>query len=245
LGSTRFFTTDAATSDEAGGPPRITRRNNFGLSLDQTGSGGETARQRKTREKKKADDEITGVDFDAEWNMQEDYPEVGTDNLLAQLNDSIRVSGNARERKSSGLGPPEPKLVQMNRDEYNRASDRGSRKRAVAQVYIKEGSGEHFVNGIPYTEYFPHLTQRRVFVDPFAVVDRLGQFDVWASVKGGGWTGQSGAIGLGIARALQNFDPAFRPKLRKEGLLTVDIRKVERKKFGRKKARKMKQWVKR
>ena len=125
------------------------------------------------------------------------------------------------------------------------ASDRGIRKAAVAQVYVKPGTGEHYVNGIPYVDYFPNITQRAAFVDPFLAINRIGEFDVWASVKGGGFTGQSGAIRLGIARALQKFDPSFRPGLRKGGYLTVDNRKVERKKPGRKKARKLKQWVKR
>jgi small subunit ribosomal protein S9 len=190
-------------------------------------------------------DSTIGVDMDSDWNLKHDFPNVPADNLLEALNESYARDGTKRKRRSSGLGPPEPKVVIEDRDEYGRAFAKGTRKKAVAEVYIKKGNGEHFINGKPYTEYFPHLSLRRVFVDPFMAVDKLGEFDVYATVKGGGFTGQSGAIQLGISRALQKFDPLFRPPLRKGGFLTVDARRVERKKPGRKKARKLKQWVKR
>jgi small subunit ribosomal protein S9 len=244
--SSRSFaktTKEKGTSANASKKEGREKRNPLlGISFDQ----GAIHERRARNKAALTDDDTTktaGVDFDGDWNLRTETGVV-TDPALEELNQAFKLVGGKRKRNGTGIIPI-AKVVEQDKDEYDRANAKGIRKSAVAQVYVKRGSGEHYVNGIPYVDYFPNITQRAVFVDPFIAIDKLGEFDVWASVKGGGFTGQSGAIRLGIARALQKFDPYFRGGLRKEGFLTVDNRKVERKKPGRKKARKLKQWVKR
>lgn len=122
---------------------------------------------------------------------------------------------------------------------------KGGRKNSTAFATVKPGTGKMFVNGIPYTEYFPSFTQRAELGMPFYVTGTVSQFDVMLNVKGGGLTGQSGAACHAISNALQNFEPQFRPALKVNGLLKRDPRVVERKHAGRKKARKSFAWVKR
>jgi small subunit ribosomal protein S9 len=112
-------------------------------------------------------------------------------------------------------------------------------------VWIAPGSGTVIINRMPHVDYFHRLAHRGWLLEPFLATNTLGQFDVFAITKGGGLSGQAGAIKLGIARALLAFDPTLRPPLKKEGLLTRDPRRVERKKIGRKKARKGFTFVKR
>jgi small subunit ribosomal protein S9 len=130
-------------------------------------------------------------------------------------------------------------------DEHGRAYATGRRKNAVARVWIKPGSGKVTVNGRDQSIYFARQTQRLVLNQPFLISDRVGHFDVICTVKGGGLSGQAGAVRHGISRALENFDPALRPALKKAGMLTRDARVVERKKIGKHKARRSKQWAKR
>ena len=134
-------------------------------------------------------------------------------------------------------------------DEAGRAHGIGRRKTAVAMVWIKEvteGTGKFYVNKKPMADYF----QSKDFfkdhaIQPFVATGTLGRFDVVCHAAGGGLGGQSGAVRLGLSRALQNFNPEFRPVLKSQRLLTRDGRMVERKKPGQKKARKKFQWVKR
>lgn len=121
----------------------------------------------------------------------------------------------------------------------------GRRKTAVARVILTEGSGSITVNGRDSKEYFPILTQQFKLRQPFKLTDTDGKFDVVATIDGGGITGQVEAVRLGIARALVKLDPEHKPKLKAEDLMTRDPRAVERKKFGRKKARKRFQFSKR
>ncbi len=114
----------------------------------------------------------------------------------------------------------------------------------VARVWLKLGSGQVLVNQKPLHEYFNPL-QRREIVQAFEASGTAGQYDVWCTVKGGGVSGQAGAVRLGIARALECHTPELRPLLSRAGMLTRDSRRVERKKPGQKKARKKFQWVKR
>lgn len=130
-------------------------------------------------------------------------------------------------------------------DAQGRAYATGRRKDAVARVWIKPGRGVVMVNGRDQTVYFARQTQRLVLNQPFLIVNRVGHFDVMCTVKGGGLSGQAGAVRLGIARALQYFDPELRGALKKAGMLTRDARVVERKKIGLHKARRSKQWAKR
>ncbi|MDX9751884.1 MAG: 30S ribosomal protein S9 [Flavobacteriales bacterium] len=121
----------------------------------------------------------------------------------------------------------------------------GRRKTAVARVTLTPGSGEVFVNGREGKEYFPVTVQQFKIVQPFKLTGTEGQYDVTARIHGGGITGQVEALRLGIARALVAIDAEHKPKLKAEDLMTRDPRAVERKKFGRKKARKRFQFSKR
>ncbi|MBN1794660.1 MAG: 30S ribosomal protein S9 [Candidatus Omnitrophica bacterium] len=121
----------------------------------------------------------------------------------------------------------------------------GRRKEAVARVYLHKGSGDIKVNGRPLEEYFTRDDHVSLIKEPFKTTGTAGKFDVKTFVKGGGITGQAGAICHGIARALLRVDDSFRGVLRKKGLLTRDPRMKERKKYGRKKARKQFQFSKR
>lgn len=135
---------------------------------------------------------------------------------------------------------PEPKL-----DALGRAYGTGRRKDAVARVWVKPGKGQVIVNGKTQDDYFKRATQRLVLNQPFLITGRVGEFDVMCTVKGGGLSGQAGAVRHGISRALVNFDPELRGELKKAGMLTRDSRMVERKKVGKHKARRSKQWAKR
>jgi small subunit ribosomal protein S9 len=121
----------------------------------------------------------------------------------------------------------------------------GRRKSAVARAYVKPGSGSFTVNGEPLETYLPRATDRLIASQAQAALDLSASLDVDVKVKGGGSTGQAGAIRLAIARALLKFDETFRKVLKAAGLLTRDARRVERKKVGQPKARKKKQFSKR
>lgn len=121
----------------------------------------------------------------------------------------------------------------------------GRRKEAVARVIVTQGTGRVVVNERPLEDYFPSERLIKDVLKPFTVCQCMGKFDVTASVRGGGVSGQAGAVRLGIARALVTIDPSLRPILRKDGLLTRDPRMVERKKYGRPGARKRFQFSKR
>ena len=121
----------------------------------------------------------------------------------------------------------------------------GRRKSSVARVYIQRGKGEWKINGRGLADYFPRPAYQVIVEKPFQVTETVGEYDVLVNVKGGGLTGQAGAIRLGIARALLVEDEDRRVLLRREGLLTRDPRRVERKKYGQPKARKRFQFSKR
>ncbi|MBI5100805.1 MAG: 30S ribosomal protein S9 [Nitrospirae bacterium] len=121
----------------------------------------------------------------------------------------------------------------------------GRRKTSIAQVNITPGTGKITVNKKPIDTYFPRETLRMIIRQPFELIGATGKHDTTASVKGGGATGQAGAVRLGISRALIKMDSDLRLKLKKEGFLTRDPREVERKKYGLKGARKRFQFSKR
>jgi small subunit ribosomal protein S9 len=121
----------------------------------------------------------------------------------------------------------------------------GRRKTSIARVILSPGSGEVIVNGREGKEYFPTSIQQHKIHQPFKLTDTVGKYDVTATIDGGGITGQVEALRLGIARALVKIDAEHKPKLKTENLMTRDPRAVERKKFGRKKARKRYQFSKR
>lgn len=121
----------------------------------------------------------------------------------------------------------------------------GRRKTAVARIYVSKGKGEVIVNDKDYKIFFPSPILQKTLVDPFEVVNEMGNFDVKVNVRGGGISGQAEAIRLAIARALVEYNEENRPPLKAKGYLTRDPRMVERKKFGQKKARKRFQFSKR
>ena len=130
-------------------------------------------------------------------------------------------------------------------DELGRAYGTGRRKSAVARVWIKPGSGKITVNGKDETEYFARPVLRMIIAQPLEVANRRGEFDVICTVKGSGLSGQAGAVRHGISRALVAYEPTLRPVLKPFGFMTRDPRVVERKKYGRAKARRSFQFSKR
>jgi len=135
---------------------------------------------------------------------------------------------------------PEPKI-----DELGRTYATGKRKDAVARVWIKPGTGQLTVNGRTGETYFARPVLRMVLSQPFQVTDRIGQYDIVCTVAGGGLSGQAGAVRHGISKALTYFEPGLRPTLKQGGFLTRDSRIVERKKYGKAKARRSFQFSKR
>jgi len=136
--------------------------------------------------------------------------------------------------------PAKPKL-----DAKGRAYATGKRKNAIARVWLKPGNGKITVNGRDSPVYFARPVLRMLINQPFGVVNRAGQYDVVCSVSGGGLSGQAGALRHGISKALTCYEPALRPLLKQGGFLTRDSRVVERKKYGRAKARRSFQFSKR
>ena len=130
-------------------------------------------------------------------------------------------------------------------DKLGRAYATGKRKNAVARVWIKPGKGTTTVNGRTLEVYFARPVLRMILQQPLVVASRLGQYDLSITVAGGGLSGQAGAVRHGLAKALTYFEPELRPALKHEGFLTRDARVVERKKYGRKKARRSFQFSKR
>lgn len=130
-------------------------------------------------------------------------------------------------------------------DKFGRAYGTGRRKDATARVWIKRGSGKISVNGKTLEQYFARPVLRMIVNQPFVTLASENKFDVVVTVLGGGLSGQAGAVRHGISRALDAYDPSFRPALRKGGFMTRDSRVVERKKYGRAKARRSFQFSKR
>ena len=139
----------------------------------------------------------------------------------------------------------EPEALEPKIDAQGRSYATGKRKNAVARVWIKPGSGRLAVNGREGDDYFARPVLRMVINQPFDAVNRRDQFDVHCTVKGGGLSGQAGAVRHGISKALTLFEPGLRPVLKKGGFLTRDPRVVERKKYGKAKARRSFQFSKR
>lgn len=140
----------------------------------------------------------------------------------------------------------EEKVVRKaNKDKLGRAYATGKRKDAVARVWVKPGKGVVTINGKDMEQYFARPVLKMIINQPFEVTNRVNEFDVVCTVKGGGLSGQAGAIKHGIAKALNDFEPELRAALKQAGFLTRDDRTVERKKYGRAKARRSYQFSKR
>ena len=136
-------------------------------------------------------------------------------------------------------------LREQDLDKYGRAYATGRRKDAVARVWLKPGTGKITINGRDQEVYFARPTLRLVINQPFGVADRAGAYDVICTVKGGGLSGQAGAVKHGISQALTRYEPILRAPVKAAGFLTRDSRTVERKKYGRAKARRSFQFSKR
>ncbi|HEY1736234.1 MAG TPA: 30S ribosomal protein S9 [Methylovirgula sp.] len=130
-------------------------------------------------------------------------------------------------------------------DKFGRAYATGKRKNAVARVWIKPGSGKITINDRAFEVYFARPVLRMILQQPLGVTKRMGQYDLVVSVAGGGLSGQAGAVRHGLSKALCHYEPDLRPTLKREGFLTRDSRVVERKKYGKRKARRSFQFSKR
>ncbi len=157
---------------------------------------------------------------------------------LEDLKDVMADGGAPTAAEPEAL--PEPTI-----DEHGRAYATGKRKNAIARVWIKPGNGKIVVNGREQETYFARPVLRMLLQQPFEVAGRKDQYDVKATVKGGGLSGQAGAVRHGISKALTLFEPGLRKALKSGGFLTRDSRVVERKKYGRAKARRSFQFSKR
>ncbi len=140
---------------------------------------------------------------------------------------------------------PEAPVHVQKIDAQGRAYATGKRKDAVARVWIKPGPGQITVNQRPVDVYFARPVLRMILQQPLQVANRIGQYDITVTVDGGGLSGQAGAVRHGLAKALTYYEPELRGPLKKEGFLTRDPRVVERKKYGKKKARRSFQFSKR
>ncbi|MCB2013994.1 MAG: 30S ribosomal protein S9 [Sphingobium sp.] len=161
------------------------------------------------------------------------------------LSDLGEIADGATEAAEAPPVAVEAPLREQELDKQGRAYATGRRKDAVARVWVKPGTGKVTVNGRDQEVYFARPTLRLIINQPFSITDREGQYDVVATVKGGGLSGQAGAVKHGISQALTKYEPALRSAVKKEGFLTRDSRTVERKKYGRAKARRSFQFSKR
>jgi small subunit ribosomal protein S9 len=151
-----------------------------------------------------------------------------------------------QDLKSATAAPaPEAPVHVQKIDKYGRAYATGKRKNAVARVWIKPGAGKVTVNGRELDVYFARPVLRMIVQQPLGIAQRVDQYDITVTVAGGGLSGQAGAVRHGLSKALTYYEPGLRPALKKEGFLTRDSRVVERKKYGKRKARRSFQFSKR
>ncbi|MCP9221867.1 30S ribosomal protein S9 [Erythrobacter sp. LQ02-29] len=155
------------------------------------------------------------------------------------------MAGDTPDADAAAVAQSTAPLREQELDKQGRAYATGRRKDATARVWLKPGKGQIIVNGKDQEAYFARPTLRLIIDQPFAITDRQGQYDVVATVKGGGLSGQAGAVKHGISQALAKYEPALRSTVKAAGFLTRDSRVVERKKYGRAKARRSFQFSKR
>ena len=165
---------------------------------------------------------------------------------VTDLSDLKDIAGDAPAADAAEIAQnPAAPLREQELDAQGRAYATGRRKDAKARVWIKPGTGKITVNGRDQEVYFARPTLRLIIDQPFAITARQGQYDVVATVKGGGLSGQAGAVKHGISQALAKYEPELRATVKAAGFLTRDSRVVERKKYGRAKARRSFQFSKR
>ena len=165
---------------------------------------------------------------------------------VSDLSDLKDIAGDAPAADAAEIAQnPAAPLREQELDAQGRAYATGRRKDAVARVWLKPGTGKVTVNGRDQEVYFARPTLRLIINQPFAITEREGQYDIVATVRGGGLSGQAGAVKHGISQALTKYEPALRSTVKAAGFLTRDSRVVERKKYGRAKARRSFQFSKR
>ena len=165
---------------------------------------------------------------------------------VTDLADLGAIAGDAPDADAKAIANnPATPLREQELDQQGRAYATGRRKDAVARVWVKPGKGTITVNGKDQEIYFARPTLRLILDQPFAITERQGQYDVVATVRGGGLSGQAGAVKHGISQALSKYEPELRGTVKAAGFLTRDSRVVERKKYGKAKARKSFQFSKR
>ena len=185
----------------------------------------------------------TAPETKAETEAAPAAPATETVSDLADLKD---IAGDTADADAAAIAAqPAAPLREQELDQYGRAYATGRRKDATARVWLKPGKGKIIVNGREQEVYFARPTLRLVINQPFAITEREGQYDVIATVRGGGLSGQAGAVKHGISQALTKYEPALRSTVKSAGFLTRDSRVVERKKYGRAKARRSFQFSKR
>ncbi len=168
----------------------------------------------------------------------------GTTRTLADLRDMLAQQATATAPGTAPESTDQPRR-EPRRDALGRSYATGRRKNAVARVWIRPGKGDIVVNNKKVVQYFARPVLRMLITQPFLVADRYNQFDVFCTVTGGGLSGQAGAVRHGISRALTHYEPELRGILKVAGFLTRDPRVVERKKYGKMKARRSFQFSKR
>jgi len=203
---------------------------------DLTNPEAEKAEEKKPAAKKATKKAATKADAKVEEVVEAAAETAAVETVEAEVEAEVEIETPVIE---------EAPLREQELDQYGRAYATGRRKDAVARVWLKPGSGKIMVNGRDQEVYFARPTQRLVINQPFGITDRVGQYDVVATVKGGGLSGQAGAVLHGIAQALSRYEPALRTTVKRAGFLTRDSRVVERKKYGRAKARRSFQFSKR
>lgn len=171
-----------------------------------------------------------------------DETTTSTEESITESESQLDIGSQA---EPDDAGPVPAAMLRGRVDKFGVAMGTGRRKTAVARVRISDGDGKLTINGREMTEYFPRERDQQLIRGPLKATDTLGKVDIWVRVNGGGTTGQTGAVLLGIARALQVKDPDLHSKLSEGGYLTRDGRMVERKKYGFKKARRSFQFSKR
>ena len=181
----------------------------------------------------------------AEDAKAEEKPAEAKAESVSDLADLGNIAGDAPEGDAAAIAASTAPLREQELDKQGRAYATGRRKDAVARVWIKPGKGKVTVNGKEQEVYFARPTLRLIINQPFAITEREGQYDVVATVRGGGLSGQAGAVKHGISQALTKYEPELRSTVKAAGFLTRDSRVVERKKYGRAKARRSFQFSKR
>jgi len=184
---------------------------------------------------------------DEEWDLapRDDPMDEEIKLRRRQEQEALKFQEADDEKRQKWIENAKPPVRKQEIDERGRSYGRGGRKTSTARVWIQPGEGFLTVNRRDFLDFFPREMDREMILSPFVATQTCGKFDVTVSVEGGGVTGKAGAVRHGIARALEKYNPDYRPPMKRLGFMTRDAREVERKKIGLKKARKAPQWVRR